>query len=83
VPVVTVKDPVVDPLVTVTLAGALSADNPLALSVTTAPPAGAAFDSVTLQLLVAFAPSVVGLHWNDERTVAMARFKLTLWELPL
>jgi hypothetical protein len=82
-PVVTVNGPVVDPAVTVTLEGAFKLDNPLLLSVTRAPPLGAAFDSVTVQLLLAFAPSVVGLHCRSESTAADARLRFRVFDVPL
>jgi hypothetical protein len=69
--------------VTVTLAGTPSADNPLLLRVTTAPLGGAAFDSVTLQLLLAFAPKVAGLHWSADNTAVAAKLKFTVCEAPL
>jgi hypothetical protein len=67
-PVLMVNCPVVEPAATITLAGPVNADNPVLLSVTTAPADGAAFDSVTVQLLLAFDPRVVGLHCNDDIT---------------
>ena len=81
--VLTVNGPVVDPGVTVTLAGTVSAESPLLLSATTAPPAGAAWDSVTVQLLLAFAPSVGGVHWSEEMDVGAVREIVAVCELPL
>ena len=72
-----------DPAVTVTVGGTFKLDNPLLLSVTTAPPLGAALDSVTVQLLLAFAPSVVGLHCSDETVVDATRLIVAVLELPL
>jgi hypothetical protein len=82
-PVLTVNSPKVEPAVTVTVGGTASAANPLLLSVTVAPLPDAAFDNVTVQLLLAFAPNVVGLHCNEETTVAAARFIFTLCDVPL
>jgi hypothetical protein len=78
-----VNGPMVDPAVTVIEAGTVKPVKPLLLKVTAAPPLGAAFDSVTEQLLVAFDPSVVGLHCSAERTVAAARLRFTLFDVPL
>ncbi len=79
----TVNGPVVEPAVTVTVAGTVSAGNPLLLKVTNTPLPEAAFDSVTVQLLLAFAPNVVGLHCSDEITVAAARLIFTFCDVPL
>jgi len=73
----------VDPAVTVTEGGTVKPGNPVLLRVTTAPPVGAAFDSVTVQPVLAFAPSVVGLQSSDEITAAVARFMAALCEVPL
>jgi hypothetical protein len=81
--VLTVNGPVVEPPVTVTDAGTVNADSPLLLNVTVTPLPDAAFDSVTVQLLLAFAPKVVGLHCSDEITVATARLIFTLCDVPL
>jgi hypothetical protein len=72
-----------EPAVTVTLGGTVKLENPLLPSVTTAPPAGAAFDNVTEQLLLEFELSVVGLHCKDETAIAAARLKFTDCEVPL
>jgi hypothetical protein len=73
VPVLSANEPVVDPAVTVTVTGAVNPVNPLKLRLTAVPPAGAAFESVAVQLLLAFDPSVVGLHCSDEITVGATR----------
>jgi hypothetical protein len=52
-------------------------------SVTATPPLGAAFDSVTVQLLLALDPSVVGLHCSDETVVDATRLMVAVLELPL
>ena len=63
------KDPVAALAATVTDPGTVSPASPVLLKFTTAPPNPAAFDRVTVQLPLAFAPSVVGLHCSDETTV--------------
>ena len=50
---------------TVMEAGAANAGEPLLPTVTTAPPAGAAFDSVTVQTAFPLDASVVGVHCKD------------------
>ena len=56
---------------TVTDAGAVNTVAALFVSVTTEPPVGATFDSVTVQVALALAPRALGVHANDEtRTVA-------------
>jgi hypothetical protein len=84
-PVLIVNGAVVEPAATVTLPGTVSAGNPLLLRVTIAPLPVAACDSVTVQLLLAFAPKVVGLHCSDETTVAVdvVRLRFTLCDVPL
>ena len=81
----TVNGPEVEPAVTVTVAGIVSPGTPVLLTVTTTPLAPAAFDNVTVQLLLAFAPNVVGLHCSDETPAAavVARLMVTLWDDPL
>jgi len=81
-PVLTVNGAILEPPATVTEAGALSADNPLRLSDTTAPPDGAP-DSVTVQLLLVLDPNVVGLHCSDETTIVATRFRFILFDVPL
>jgi len=80
--VVIVNDPVVKFAATVSDGGTVSPDNPVLLRVTAAPLDPAAFDSVTVQLLLAFATNVVGLHCSDEITVAVARLIFTLFDAP-
>ena len=53
------------------------------ISVTVAPPAGAALASVTMQTLDAFAPRVVGLQTSEENTTAVVSPTVVLAELPL
>ena len=79
--VVALKLPVVNPAPTVTDPGTVNA-NWLLLNATTAPPAGAPLLNVTVQLLEAFAPRLVGLHANEDTStgtrVMMAGAELLL-----
>ena len=50
---------------------------------TTAPPAGAACVSVTVQVLDAFCPRLVGLHTSDDTNTDAAMLMVTLAELLL
>jgi hypothetical protein len=52
-------------------------------SVTLAPPAGAAWDRVTVQVLEELAPMLAGLHLSDETRTPAARFTVVLAELLL
>ena len=67
---------------TVTEPGTVNPGRPVLLRLTTAPPGPAAFDSVTVQVALAFAANVVGLHWSEERTVAAARVMFVLCDMP-
>ena len=67
---------------TVADAGTVKAESPVRLKVTTAPLAPAALESVTVQLLEAFAPNVVGLHCTDETTVGATREMVADFEDP-
>ena len=82
-PVLTVKGADVEPAATVTEEGMTSPDKPVLVKLTVAPLAGAALESVTAQLLLALAPSVVGLHCREEITAAAASVRLTVCEEPL
>jgi hypothetical protein len=82
-PELIVKVAVLEPAATVTEAGITRAGNPLLASVTTAPPVEAFFDMVTVQVLIAFAAKVVGLHCSEEITMAEARLRLMLCDKPL
>ena len=81
-PVLIANDPVAAFAATVTDPGTVSPDSPVLLRLTTAPLDPAAFDSVTVQLPLAFAPSVVGLHCSEEITAAVARLMFTLCDAP-
>jgi hypothetical protein len=77
-PVVAFAATVIDP-------GTVNSATPVLVTLTTAPPDPAAFDSVTVQLPLVFAPNVVGLHCNDETTGAVTstvRLMLTLCDVP-
>ena len=81
-PVLIPNDPVVAFAATVTEPGTVSPESPVLLRLTTAPLAPAAFDSVTVQFPLAFAPNVVGLHCSEEITVAVARLMFALCHIP-
>jgi hypothetical protein len=74
--------PVVKFAATVTDAGTVSPGRPVLLTLTTAPPDPAVFDNVTVQVPLAFAPNVVGLHCSDETTVGATRLMFTLCDAP-
>ena len=81
-PVLMPNDPVVEFAATVTDPGTVSPESPVLLRLTTAPLAPAALDNVTVQLPLAFAPNVVGLHCSEEITVAVARLMFALFDAP-
>jgi hypothetical protein len=78
---VAVKVAVVDADVTVTEAGTVSTPT-LLDRLTAAPPALAAFDSVTVQVEFAPVPRLVGLHDTALTTVAAASEMVAVCELP-
>ncbi len=80
--VVTLNVPAVTPAATVIDAGTVSTPF-VFVSVTNAPPAGAALESVTVHVLDPFGPRLVGLHAADETVTDVTRLKLVLLELPL
>ena len=55
----------------------------LSESPTVAPPAGAALVRVTVQVLEAFDPKLVGLHANEEISTGATRLTVVLTEVPL
>jgi hypothetical protein len=67
---------------TVTDAGTVSPGRPVLVKLTTAPADPAAFDSVTVQVPLAFAPNVVGLPCSDETTIAVTTLMFTLCDAP-
>ena len=81
-PVVALKLAVVAAAATVTDAGA--ANEALLLErVTAAPPAGAAWVSVTVQALVALDPKLVGLQASDDTSTGATKVMAVLPVLPL
>jgi len=76
------NDAVVAFAATVTELGTVSAERPVLLNVTRAPPDPAAFDKVTVQEELAFAPKVVELHCKEERTAAVTRLMFAVWNMP-
>ena len=77
------KDAVVVAAATVAVDGTVKAESPVLLRLTVTPAAPACFDIVTVQLLLALAPKVVGLHCSEVTTVAAERLTLTLCEVLL
>ena len=67
---------------TVTEAGTVSVELVL-VSVTLAPPVGAAWVKVTVQVLEEFCPRLVGLHASDETRTGARRLTVALAELLL
>jgi hypothetical protein len=67
---------------TVTDAGTVSVELVL-VNVTFAPPVGAACVSVTVQVLEAFCPRLVGLQVSVDTSTGATRLMLVLAELPL
>ena len=53
------------------------------VSVTLAPPVGAAFVSVTVQVLDEFGPRLAGLHANEDTSTGATRLTVVLTELLL
>jgi hypothetical protein len=80
--VVVLKVAVVAAANTVTDAGAVKTGL-LVARVTLTPPAGAACVSVTVQVLDAFDPTVVGLQSSEDKRVEAARLTVVLAELAL
>jgi hypothetical protein len=81
--VLSVKGAIVDPAATVTEGGKVSPVSPVPAKVTTAPFPEAAFDRLTVQLLVAFDPRVVGVHRSEDTTVAIASERFADCDVPL
>jgi len=80
--VVALKVAVVAAAATVTEAGTVSVTL-VFVSVTLAPPVGAAFVSVTVQVLDAFGPKLVGLQATDDTNAGATRLTVVLAELLL
>jgi hypothetical protein len=67
---------------TVTEAGTVSREVVLA-RVIAAPPVGAGWDRVTVQVVEVFGPRLVGLHDKDETSPEAAKLRVVVAELPL
>jgi hypothetical protein len=80
--VVALNVPVVAPAATVADAGMVSVLLVL-VSVTLAPPAGAALVNVTVQVLEAFAPRLAGVQATDDIAIGATRFTVVWAELLL
>ena len=81
-PVVALNMAEVAPAPTVTDPGTVSVVF-VFVSVTTAPPPGAALVSVTVQLLDPFAPRLLGVHVRDDTNTDAVRLTVVLAELLL
>ena len=68
------------PAETVTDAGTVS-ETLLLASVALDPPVGAAWDSVTVQVLTALCPRLVGLQATPETSTGASRLMAAVWEL--
>jgi len=80
--VVALKVAVVAAAATVTEAGTVKVAL-VFVRVTAAPPVGAAFVSVTVQVLDAFGPKLVGLHAREDTRTEATRLTVVLAELLL
>jgi hypothetical protein len=80
--VLALKDAAVNAAGTVTDDGVVRAELGL-VNVTTAPPTGAGWDRLTVQVLAAFGPRMVGLHSSEEIRTEVARPTVVFAELPL
>ena len=82
-PVVALKVATVEPAATLTEAGVVSVER-LSETATLAPPVGAALVRVTVQVLEALGPRLLGVQASEEtNTEAATRLRLVLAELPL
>jgi hypothetical protein len=82
VPVEMLNVPVVAPATTVTVAGAARTGEALFVSVTTVPPAGAASDRVTVQVVLAFEDSVVAVQLNPAMAASGCRDSVVVAVVP-
>ena len=78
-----VNDAVVAPAGIVTDAGTVSAEVALLERVTMEPPAGATFESTTLQVVVADAARVVFVHCSDVNVIGAVTVSVADWVDPL
>jgi hypothetical protein len=82
-PVVALNVATVEPAATLTEAGVVSVER-LSETATLAPPVGAALVRVTVQVLEALGPRLLGVQASEEtNTEAATRLRLVLAELPL
>jgi len=81
-PVVALNVAEVTPAATVTEAGTVSTVL-VFVSVTSAPPAGATFVSVTVHVLEALGPRLVGLQASEETSTGATRLTVAFAELEL
>jgi hypothetical protein len=81
--VLTVNVAVEDPAATVTLAGMVNALKPVQPRLTTAPVAGTAFESITVQVLLALGPRAVELHCSEVIVAGDTTLMLAACEIPL
>ena len=79
--VAALKVALVAPAATVTDAGTVS-EVLLLASVTTEPPVGAVWVRVTVQVLTALEPRLVGLQATPEKSTDATRLIVAVWELP-
>src|SRR5579872_2005284 len=82
VPAAALNVAVVAPAATITDAGTIRFEL-VFVSVTLAPPVGAACVNVTVHVLEAFCPRLVGLHVNEDTTTGATRLTVAFAELPL
>lgn len=81
-PAVTLKLAVAEPAGTVIVDAGTGRKLLLLASETVVPPAGAAWLNVTVQVVLAPAATVVGLHAREERVTAVVRLMVAVWETP-
>jgi hypothetical protein len=77
------NDAVVAFAATVTDPGTVSPGRPVLVKLTTAPPDPAAFDSATVQVPLALAPNVVGLHCSEDMTAGAVKLTVEESDVPL
>ena len=80
--VVALNVPLVAAATTVIVAGTVNVEF-VFVKVTLAPPAGAAFVNVTVQVLDPFGPRLVGLHANEDTSTGATRLIVAFAELLL
>jgi hypothetical protein len=80
--VVAPKLATVEPAATLTEAGVVRAGR-LSATATLAPPVGAALFKVTVQVLAALDPRLLGVQASEETSAGATRLTLALAELPL